>query len=213
MTAGGRHRGDLSDVQRRSAATAMEVFDRLIEELDGFDGRRARVDTDLEGLDRGGTPAGPTDIPQLRAAVARTIDVYADLFRRTVELYADVVESVLRSSGPAPNAADGTGAEVALAGSPGTEAAAAVWIHNSTTAPVDAIALRMTDLTAHDGTRIAASAASFSPPRLDVGPATSRSSSLSVRVPRSAAHGTYVGHVLATGLPGTRLAVCLVVAS
>jgi hypothetical protein len=88
-----------------------------------------------------------------------------------------------------------------------------VWIHNSTTAAVGDVALRMTDLTAHDGARIAASAAAFAPASLHVGPAASRSSSLSVRVPGSAAPGTYVGHVLATGLPGTSLDVRLVVAS
>jgi hypothetical protein len=71
----------------------------------------------------------------------------------------------------------------------------------------------MTDLTALDGARIAASAAFFTPSCLDVGPASSGSSSLSVLVPESAAPGTYVGHVLATGLPETRLGVCLVVAS
>lgn len=206
MTGDHRHRGDLSDVQRRGMATAMEVFDRLVEELDGFDGRRPRADAALGERDH----REPSDFPQLRAAVARTVDVYAELFRRTVELYADVVESVLRSNGTAE--ADGRGAEVALAGSPGTEAVAAVWIHNSTSGAVDSVALRMTDLTAHDGTRIAAAAASFAPERLDVGPSGSRSSSLSVRVPAAATPGTYVGHVLATGLPGTRLAVCLVVA-
>jgi hypothetical protein len=205
MTGDDRHRADLSEVQRRGIATAMDVFDRLIAELDGFDSRRPRVDPRLGGPDG----AEPSDFPQLRAAVARTIDVYADLFRRTIELYADVVESVMRSDGAE---ADGKGAEVALAGSRGTKAVAAVWIHNTTTERVDAVALRMTDLTAHDGSRIAASAASFAPERLHVGPGGSRSSSLSVRVPGSAVPGLYVGHVLATGLPWTRLSVCLVVA-
>jgi hypothetical protein len=205
MTGEARHRADLSEVQRRGIATAMDVFDRLVAELDGFDSRRPRVDPPLGGPDG----AEPSEFPQLRAAVARTIDVYADLLRRTIELYADVVESVMRSGGPE---ADGTGAEVTLAGSPGTEAVAAVWIHNTTPVPVDAVSLRMTDLTAHDGSRIASSAASFTPELLQVGPGASRSSSLSVRVPDSAAPGLYVGHVLATGLPGTRLSVCLMVA-
>jgi hypothetical protein len=209
MSAGDRHRGDLSDVQRQGVATAMDVFDRLIAELDGLDGRRPRADERLDG----GNDSGRTELPQLRAAVARTIDVYADLFRRTLELYADVVETVLRSDGQAAPHADGTGAEIVFAGSSGTHAVATVWIHNSTTAPVQATALRMTDLTAHDGTRIEASTATFSPPRLDVGPGRSRSASLSVRVPSSAAPGTYFGYVLATGLTGTRLAVRLVVDS
>jgi hypothetical protein len=210
MTGGDRHRDDLSDVQRRGAATAMEVFDRLIAELDGVDGR-ARVNARLDGRDGRGPDAGPQDLPQLRAAVARTIDVYADLFRRTLELYADVVETVMRSNGS--DSPDAGGAEVRLAGAAGTEAVAVVWIHNATEVPADDIALHMTDLTAHDGGRIPASAAGFAPPRLHVGPAASRSASLSVRVPDGAAPGTYVGHVLATGLPGTSLAVHVVVAA
>jgi hypothetical protein len=208
MTGSDGHRGDLSALQRRGIATATEVFERLIEELDGVE-RRPKADAGIKDSDDG----GPVDVPALRAAVARTIDVYADLFRRTLELYADVVESIARSTGPAAPEPDRAGAQVALAASPGTEAIATVWMHNATVAPVEDIALRMTDLTAHDGARIPASAASFVPARVDVGAAASRSSSLSVHVPHSALDGTYVGHVLATGLPGTSLTVSLVVAS
>jgi hypothetical protein len=207
MTGSDGHRTDLSELQRRGIATATEVFERLIEELDGAERRRPKAD--FNDSDDG----GPTDIPALRAAVARTIDVYADLFRRTLELYADVVESVARSTRPATVEPDRTGAQVALAGSPGTEAIATVWIHNGTAAAVEDIALRLTDLTAHDDARIPASAAAFVPARLDVGASASRSSSLSVQVPDSASDGTYVGHVLATGLPGASLTVSLVVAS
>lgn len=210
MSAGDGHRGDLSALQQRGVATATEVFERLIEELDGAERRRLQADAGFRDSDDGGPPA---DVPALRAAVARTIDVYAELFRRTLELYADVVESIARSTGPAAPEPDRTGAQVALAASPGTEAIATVWMHNATPAPVADVALLMTDLTAHDGARIPASAAAFVPARVDVGPAASRSSSLSVQVPRTASDGTYVGHVLATGLPGTSLTVCLVVAS
>jgi hypothetical protein len=209
MTGSDGHRNDLSELQRRGIATASDAFERLIEELDGVDGRRPRVDAGLNDSNHG----APADVPQLRAAVARTIDVYADLFRRTLELYADVVESVVRSTGPAEPEHDRTGAQVELAASSGNDAVATVWIHNASAAPVEGVVLRMTDLTAHDGTRIPGAAASFAPARLDVGPAASRSSSLAVRVPAAASEGTYVGHVLATGLPGTSLTVTLVVAS
>jgi hypothetical protein len=209
MTGSDGHRTDLSELQRRGIATATEVFERLIEELDGAERRRPMADAGMKDSDDG----GPADIPALRAAVARTIDVYADLFRRTLELYADVVESVARATGPASVEPDGKGAQVALAGSPGTEAIGTVWIHNGTAEPVGDIALRMTDLTAHDGASIPASAAAFVPARLDVAASASRSSSLSVQVPDSASDGTYVGHVLATGLPGASLTVSLVVAS
>jgi len=209
MSDGDGHRDDLSDVQWRGITAARDVFDRLVAELDGFDGRPPRTGPELGGPD--GNGAGPADLPQLRATVARTIDVYADLFRRTLEVYADVVESVLRTGGPAAPAPDAGGAEVGLAAAAGAEAVAAVWIHNTTEAPVDVV-LRITDLTAHDGAVVEASWAAFAPPRLHVGAGASRSSELTVRVPRSAAPATYVGHVLSTGMPETRLAVCLVVA-
>jgi len=201
-------RADLSDVQQRGVATAMDVFDRLIAELDGADRRAVAIEVELDGPDD-----APRDFAALRAAVARTFDVYTDLFRQSLELYADVVERMVRSPEPAARPADPAGAEIALAAAPGAEAAATVWIHNQTAEPTDTMALHMTDLTAHDGTRIAASAASFTPSYLQLAPTASRSSTLSVRIPPSAAPGIYVGHVLATGLPETRLSVCLVVAS
>lgn len=186
--------GELGDVQRRGIAAALALFDRVIEGLEGADGRRPRLDAALGALE-----SEPPAV-DLRAAVARTIDLYADLLRQTLELYADALR-------------DGSGADaaVALAGAPGTVAAAPVWMHNATDAPVGAVALRMTDLTAHDGATIGASAASFAPELLEVEPAASAASTISVGIPAAAAGGAYFGHVLAKGLPGARLPVCLVV--
>ena len=110
---------------------AMEVFDRLIEELTArrpsTAGRHVISTARIATM----TGAGPTDLPQLRAAVARTIDVYADLFRHTLELYADVVESAaVKRRGRVRRRRQRGG--VALAASPGAEAVAVVWIHNTT---------------------------------------------------------------------------------
>ena len=200
----------LTDVQRQGLTAAREVFDRLVAELDAVDGRAPRLDGRLAG-ENGGDPDGAV-IPQLRAAVARTIDVYADLFRRTLEVYADVVEGVVRAGAPDASPGERDGAAVALTGAAGARAVAVVWIHNTTAAPVD-VALHMTDLTAHDGERVASAAARFEPGHLQVGAGASRSASLTVDVPGSSAPGVYVGHVLAAGLPDACLAVRLVVAS
>jgi hypothetical protein len=86
-----------------------------------------------------------------------------------------------------------------------------VWVHNTTDVPVSGAALRITDLTAADGARIAAAAAAFSPGALDVPAAESRRARLSVAVPRSSASGTYHGHVLVAGLAGASLPVRLAV--
>jgi hypothetical protein len=197
----------LSDVEWSGAAAAREVFDRLVAELDTADARGRLPGADGDGA---GEPAG---IPQLRAAVARTVDVYADLFRRTLEVYADVVEGAVRAGvpGTGAGATESHGDAIALAGAAGTSAVAVVWIHNATAAPVDVV-LRITDLTAHDGARVAAPAARFESDRLHVDAGASRSASLTVDLPAATAPGAYVGHVLAQGLPEASLAVRLVVA-
>jgi hypothetical protein len=203
MTGDNGHRDGLSDLQRRGIATAMDVFDGLIWEVGN--GRRPR----MGGVHSDAAGDTQPELPDLRSAVARTIDLYAELFRRTMEVYADAVEGVLRADGAQPR----DGAQVALTGAAGEDAVSTVWIHNTTAAPVHGLELHMTDLTSHDGARIAAAAASFAPARLDVELSSGRSSSLCVRIPPSAAPGTYVGHVLAAGLPGAGIAVCLVVAT
>jgi hypothetical protein len=173
----------VSELRREGSDTAAVVVDRLMAELDG--------------TDAGGQL-------QVRSAVARTLELYADLFQRTFEAYADLIDGVLRPGGA-------NGVAVALSGAPGDEAAAEVWLHNATDARVAAGALRVTDLTAPGGATIDAALASFSPAALDVAPAASGSSWLAVRIPASAAAGAYHGHVLASDLPGASVPVCLVV--
>ena len=128
------------------------------------------------------------------SSVQRTLARYAELFERTFEAYAGAIDRVLGST-------DGPGAEpVALRGAPGRQAAAEVWVHNSTAARVATGGLRITDLTGPDGARIVAALAAFEPATLVVGPATSASSVLALRIPSEALAGDYHGHVLAGAL-------------
>jgi hypothetical protein len=200
----------LTEVQRRGIETATELFDRFIEDIDSPNVDRLRVDGALERFADPRADAAAA-VPQMRAAFARTIDLYADLFRQTFEVYADLVEAILRPRAAAVLEAAGSGAPIALAGSPGREASGVVWIHNGTDADVAGVALRMTDLIAHDGARIEAPLGSFSPSGLDVAAAASGSATLSVRIPRSAGANVYYGHVLAAGVPEASVPTCLVV--
>jgi len=162
-------------------AAAAELFDRLIAEVTGREAPPLRVDEALARL--GADMAGADGMQQMRAAVARAIDLYADLFRETFTLYADVVELALRGSGATVSGAGAAGAPVALTAGPGRDAIAPVWIHNSTEAALEGVALRVTDLAAHDGTTVAGTLATFSPPVLDVPAGASSSSTLAVAVP------------------------------
>jgi hypothetical protein len=178
---------------------ATELFDRLLAEATGRRTPALRADEALRAL----AETGGDGLPDMRAAVARAIDLYADLFRETFTLYADVVELAVR--GPRTTVA------VELSGLPGAEAAAPVWIHNTTQAPLEAIALRITDLAAHDGSNVTAAVASFAPAEFDVPAGTSASATLAIAVPPAAAPGAYHGHVLAAGLPAVSVPVRLLV--
>jgi hypothetical protein len=208
---GGRPELDgLSDLQRRGATAAGEVFERFIARLEVPDQRSPRP---AYGRERGNgaAAASPATLAQARAAVARAIDLYAELFQETFDLYADLVEQGARPPGVGVTAADGTGSPVTLAGLPGQRAVAPVWIHNATEAPVTGVTLRITGLTASDGAGIGASSGSFTPARLDVAAGSSGSARLSVTIPPAAAPTIYHGLVLASSLPWASLAVRLVV--
>jgi hypothetical protein len=187
---------------------ASELFDRLLAEVAAREMPRLRIDEALRALDSG---AGSDGVPQMRAAVARAIDLYADLFRETFLLYADVVELAVRGGGATLTASGAAGVPLALSGLPGREAAAEVWIHNATEAPLSDIALRVTDLAAHDGAKLAGTLATFSPAAFDVPARASASATLALAVPHAAAAGAYHGHVLAAGLPAASVPVRLVV--
>jgi hypothetical protein len=193
---------ELTAVQRRAIEAASELFDRIIGEVAGRATPRLRVPP-VDGLDADAR----APLSELRATVARAIDLYADLFRETFELYADVVELGVLDRGPV----SANGSPVALTGAPGDEAAAQVWIHNTTDSPLEAIALRVTDLAAHDGATVHGGLAAFAPARLDVAAGASASTMLALEVPERTAAGAYHGLVLASGLPAASVPVLLVV--
>jgi hypothetical protein len=196
---------DLIGIRRRGLDSAAQVFDQLIEQAEDLGRARPRLDRGLDDLNAGtGSTAG---IPQVRAAAAAAIDMYAELFQRTFELYADLVENTAGPDGTTPSADRPT---VHLAGCPGTCAETTVWAHNTTEAPVG-VALRLTDLTAHDGTVIGAAASSFAPECPTIDPGTSASSWLSLAIPAATPEGVYYGYVLATGLPDANAPIRLVV--
>jgi hypothetical protein len=190
-------------------AAAAELFDRLIAEVTARETPTLRVDDVLARL--GADAAGSEGMSQMRAVVARAIDLYADLFRETFALYADTVELALRGGGATLLGAGAAGAPVALTAGPGREAIAPVWVHNSTETALTGVALRVTDLAAHDGATVAGTSATFSPAVIDVPAGASSSATLAVAVPDAAASGAYHGHVLATGLPAASVPVRLIV--
>jgi hypothetical protein len=191
----------LTEVQRRGMDAAAQVIEGF---LSAVDGHQPPADS----------AAGPGDGPepgfaQLRTSVARALDLYTDLVRRSFEGYADLVEQNLRARGVRLNGADPGPGELTLEAASGATAAGTVWLHNTTDDPASAV-LRLTTLTAHDGPVVPETAGRFEPAEARIAPGASVAACLAVDLEGVAA-GLYRGHVLAEGLPEAALALRLVV--
>jgi hypothetical protein len=196
----------LGDSQRRGVESAAQVFERLMAQIEERGRTSSPLNREPDGA--GVRDGSATGLHQIRVAAAAAIDAYADMVQRTFELYADLVEDGAR---PGRQAVGADGSRVELTGSPGACARTTVWAHNSTDGPAVDVALRLTDLTAHDGTVIAAEAGSFEPVRLTMTTGASVSAWLTVVIPPDTPTGSYYGHVLATGLPDGNAPVRVVV--
>ena len=192
----------LTEVQRRGMDAAAQVIEGFLSALDGHQPPPADP------------AAGPGDGPepgfaQLRTSVARALDLYTDLVRRSFEGYADLVEQSLRARGVRLHGADPGPGELTVQAASGATAAGTVWLHNTTNEPASAV-LRLTTLTAHDGPTVPGSAGRFEPAEVRIAPGASVAARLVVDLEGVAA-GQYRGHVLAEGLPEAALALRLVV--
>ena len=163
----------LTDVQRQGMDAAAQVIEGFIAGLDS---------------ERSSRPAGPDvelangqepGFGQLRISVARALDLYTDLVRRSFEGYADLVEQTLRARGVRLHGVGDGQAELTLQGTAGKQATGTVWLHNTTDRPASAV-LRLTGLTAHDGTVVPATSGSFQPAAVHLAPGASVSAGLVV---------------------------------
>jgi hypothetical protein len=190
-----------TEVQRRGMDAAAQVIEGFLAGLAGQQPPPGPAATADDGQDPG--------FAQLRASVARALDLYADLVRRSFEGYADLVEQGLATRGVRLGGAGGGPAELTVEGRTGGRAAATVWLHNGTDRPAEAV-LRLTGLSAHDGPVVPGAAACFEPALARVAPGASAPARLAVDL-EGVAPGVYRGHVLAAGLPDAALPLRLVV--
>jgi len=201
----------LTDVQRLGLDAATEV-------VRGF--------ADLLDVQPPGTPPAPDpagdreppsgsepanghepDLAQLRVIVARALDLYADLVRRSFEGYSELMEQMLRSRGVEFDS--GSGGLLTLQGAAGARATGTVWMHNTTARRASAEPC-LTDLASHDGRVVPASAGRFQPTVLTIEPGAGTPATVEVAL-GSVTPGVYHGHVLARGLPDVGLPVRLLV--
>jgi hypothetical protein len=196
----------LTDAQRRGLDAATQVVREFIDLLDTQPSSDTQPPPDPAD-DMGSVNGHEPGLTQLRVTVARALDLYADLVRRSFEGYADLMDQMLRSRGVELGSADG--GLLTLQGAAGGRATGTVWMHNTTARRASAIP-RLTDLASHDGRVVPASAGRFQPSTLTIGPSASTSATVEV-VLGDVAPGMYRGYVLTHGLPDVALPVRLLV--
>jgi hypothetical protein len=192
----------LGGFQRLGVQTAAQVIEGFIDLLGAGGATRSadRVTDPSTGPEPG--------FAQLRVDVARALDLYGELVRRSFEGYADLLEQRQRANGARADAGD-DGPLMLRVAADGAAAAGTVWIHNTTDGPACA-ELHLTDLTAHDGKVVPSSTGCFEPAALTIAPGGSASARLEVVV-AGFPSGIYHGHVVAGGLPEAALPVRLII--
>jgi hypothetical protein len=197
----------VSEVQRQAIDNAGRIIGRLLDVMDG-----ARTDRDaLEVPPGDGEDRQEPGFQQIRANVARAIDLYMDLFQRTFEAYADLTEAALRRR-DVTIGGDGVGASppapLALRIGEDGVAEGEVWLHNATGAPVGPDRVSTTPLWSHAGDVVPAADVLIDPPVLPA-LAPGDSARATVRIDTSCVPaGRYHGHLLT---PQAALAVDLTV--
>jgi hypothetical protein len=184
------------DLRRRAVADAARVFDRMMLEVEA--GARPSPGTGWSD----GAPAAPLD-PDALAAIVGALRAYADLFVRAGRQSLDA----LADSGTG----EGTLAPVSMSARAGESASGAVWIHNGTQRSLADVELRLTGLSAQDGTRLRPVSTAFAPRVARVPARSSLTSVLSVLVPGDARPAVYRGEVVSDAVPGACLPLVLVV--
>ena len=194
----------LADAPRVGLEAAAAVLDRILALGRPSPGSPPLLSWNGErGPEAEAVPASrTTQLRRARADAERVPDAYGDWARQLLDGVFGLAEG------------DG-GPEVLVLGPAlaGGSAGADLWLHappGRLTAPAP---LRTTELTAHDGTVVPASAITFDPPALAPADASAPATRVRVAVPTGTGPGIYHGHVLATGLPEVALAVRLEVTS
>lgn len=188
----------LANVQDFGRIAAEELADRLLAGRDGRDGTPTGAATSEAELDQ--------LVRRFQAEAIRAGDTWANF----IDLFATLVgvlSRLPRRAGPAPGPAP-----VALAATPGTEATAVFYVHNTSAAAVGGVRPHCAPLRSHLGDELAADAVRFDPEVVDpLPPRGSAGIEVRCRVPPGAAPGTYVSVILVTNVPELYLPLQLTV--
>lgn len=197
----------VSAIQARGFRAASDVVNRLLKATDSVTTKADGEQHDgRESQDSNQTRSSPPDIDRLLATWQSMVGQVAASLRELVIKPAtgnatfDLVTSEARG-------------DIALATvGPGT-ASTEVWLHNGGATDLGKVRLRCSDLLAHDGALIEASAVRFEPDTVPMPARCSRGVTVEIDVAEDVSPGHYHGTLLADGHADVWLPVALVVHS
>jgi hypothetical protein len=197
----------VSAIQARGFRAASDVVNRLLKAADSVSTKADGEQHDgREGQDGNQTRSSPPDVDRLLATWQSMVGQVAASLRELVIKPAtgnatfDLVTSEARG-------------DIALeTAGPGT-ASTEVWLHNRGATDLGKVRLRCSDLLAHDGALIEASAVRFEPDTVPMPARCSRGVTVEIDVGEGISPGHYRGTLLADGAADVWLPVALVVNS
>lgn len=175
------------DLPRRAADQAGAIIGRLMQAFD--------TDADRDRLATGEPSPSDPSFTQLRTSLSRAMDLYLDLFQRTMDSYIELMEVSMRRRGMSVTAHDGGGLQVERRdGSP--HATGTLFVHNYSGEAATMPQVRVTDLVAADGSVVPARDVRVDVPGDGIADRSTISLEVSVSID-GAAPGVYFGHALA----------------
>ena len=139
----------LGEIPRRAAEQASTLIGRLIQAME--------PEPERDRLATGESRSPDPDFAQLRGAFGRAFDLYLDLFQRTLDSYMEMIELASRRRGLSVTAREGGGVELEQRDD-ASHATGALYVHNYSGDVATIPDVRITDLTAANGTVVPASA-------------------------------------------------------
>ena len=196
----------LGEIQARGFRAASSIVDRFV--------RMSRPTAPASGPDNDETPSQATqsreqpafpDVDQVLAAWQKMLGQVVGSLRSVASEPPDTATLDLVNSR--------AGGQLLLETAGAAPVCTEVWLHNSGAEDLGTVALRCSDLLAHDGSAIPAARVRFTPGTVPMVARSSRGVMMEIDIPDGATAGCYRGTLLADGHPDVWLPIALTVTS
>jgi hypothetical protein len=196
----------LGEIQARGFRAASDIVDRFV--------RMGRSAPPNGVGDAAETNSTPTQSPSSDRPALPDVNQVLAAWQKVL---GQMAGSLRAAAGPPPDPAmldllnASMNGQLLLEAAEGGAVCTEVWLHNSGADDLGTVALRCSDLLAHDGAAIPAAAVRFEPDSVPMVARSSRGVTVEIDLPTEVTAGCYRGTLLADGHPDVWLPVALTV--